>query len=72
MMYEFEDYLTRAVIILESMGFDVKQISPIKYNDTWDIVTFFYKDDSVWQVDLENKKKRHRDNETWTEWENEK
>ena len=55
-------------MILISMGFDVNQIESITYNDTSDIVTFYYKDDTLWQVDLENKKQRCMNNGAWTDW----
>lgn len=67
-IFDLEDRLRMALTILTSMGFDVNLIGSITYNATGDMVTFYYKDDTVWQVDLEDKKQRYMGNGAWTDW----
>lgn len=67
-IFDLEDRLEMTLIILSSMAFDVNLIESITYNATGDMVTFYYKGDTVWQVDLENKKQRCMNNGAWTDW----
>lgn len=67
-IFDLEDRLSMALTILSSMGFDVNSIESITYNAESDRVTFYYKSDTIWQVDLKNKKQRCMDNGAWTDW----
>jgi len=64
----YENEIRRATMILESMGFDVNQIEYITYHATSDRATFYYKDDTVWEVDLGDKKQRCMNNGAWSDW----
>lgn len=67
-IFDLEDRLKMALIILSSMGFDTDSIESITYNAASNRVTFYYKSDTIWHVDLKNKKQRCMDNGVWTDW----
>ena len=66
--FDLEEDIRRANMILESMGFDINRIEYVTYLTTIDRVTFYYKDDTIWQVDFKDKKQRCMNNGAWSDW----
>lgn len=67
-IFDLEDRIRRKFIILTSMGFDTNQIGSIASDSISDVVTFHYTGDTIWQVDLEERKQRCLNNDEWSDW----
>ena len=62
--YSSDDFLDAVLQVFTSMEFDVNQIDSITRN----AISNSYKDDTTWQVDLEDKKQRYMNHGAWTDW----